>query len=206
MTDDLRGLTVKEIAAKRGVTLRSAYSLYQKTNRPPDVEVPGNQKRAILEALELSGAGTMAELQAKTKEIGGIHLDIHSLTHVVWSLQKQRLVRFRERKNVSDAGAALTAIRLTPHGAAYLAEMRGAVPMDAVISEQAAHEPLEGYPHLRLLMEKARQIRLAREAATLLEEAGEDEMALQVLDRHAISPAEEEIVRYLGGDLGDGEA
>ena len=211
--DDLVGLSIEEIAERRGVGVRQAYALYQRANRPADVPVTSPQKQAILTALDHGGAATVAELQEKAKVLGGVYLDAHSLTHVVWSLQKQRLVRFRERKN-RDAGSAsaLTAIKLTPTGAAALMTLRNGVHADAVIvaATPEVTQPgptLVAYPRLVDLLERASRAALVRQAVKLLEQAGEDEVSLELLERHTLTDVEEQMVGLLASlEVGNGHA
>lgn len=76
-------------------------------------------KSAILAAIERHGV-VDNPLDIVTEV--GLGAGVHNIVHQLWRLQKQGLVKFRERK--SGKAVILTRVQLTDRGRAWLAENR----------------------------------------------------------------------------------
>jgi hypothetical protein len=174
-------MTVEQIMAERGITRRQAlkHAYAEEAARWGTGNIPQNQKAMALEALNALGKPvTTAELQAKMQE-SGFTIDAHSLTHVIWAIQKQGFIRFRDKKNSTHKdGSHLVAIRLLPAGVKQLQAYRsaGTTPkLDTPIREVAParrDHPL-GPQHPRYIADLQR--RGAVVPAELVAQAIEDE-------------------------------
>lgn len=116
---DVVSMTVDQIQSKYGVGVRGAYLIKKKASAKliDTSAVNTTQKTVVLELLFRHGqAKSIAMLRGWMQKIRP-DLDPHSLVHVVWAMQKDGHVRFRERKNSAvGTEGALERIRLSPSG------------------------------------------------------------------------------------------
>lgn len=141
---DLVSMTVDQIMSRYGIGQRGAYDLKKRaSSQLIDVSsVSQNQKTAILEILyRQGGAKNIAMLRSFMKQ-SRPDIDPHALVHVVWAMQKDGHVRFRERKN-SPVGTegSLERIKLSPSGLAEAKRRFGAKVAPEPIVERQATAP-----------------------------------------------------------------
>jgi hypothetical protein len=239
--------------AKRGLTKAGPGTLVPVNGG--DAKVEQNHKRAILEALTTMSKGEARTLGKLREAViaSGFWSDPHSIAHVVWSLQKEGLVRFTERKGTGGV-SILEHIGIRPLGRQKLESMRagGAVlasqlPVKVTAPPPSRHpigqdmtdyhhhgtvavggpvekvqlpyepapktastsmkesgevqavqglgkkiiEQAEKYP---LVMALARRKSKMEAAARLLEDAGQEDLALSVLEKVVYTDFEKEVI------------
>lgn len=197
--------TVARIMEERGIGRRRAYALAKKqAAEAVDVSnVTLSQKEAVLATLvnhpDIKNAGGLY----KAMHAEGSTIDGHDVAKMLWACQKMGWVKFRESPK-----RGLYAIKVTDQGYDYASKMaeeeeqvavEQPVAVKATLIEQARAvfdgPLLADYPHIqRLLADYDRQQQLA-EAARLLEEAGEDDISLMVMERTSLTELDKEVVR-----------
>lgn len=101
--------TIEELMAERGITRAHAYRIYKREGARIMGSRPVNQslKDALLIALFNGGKCDARALARRIQALG--HAEAaHGVVHVVWSLQKDRLVTFRESKQLGLHNIHLT--------------------------------------------------------------------------------------------------
>ena len=117
----LVGDTAREIAAQRGITVKQAYRHARKQQEQQPIPEGWSKKDAILEALYRTNANAgvgSASLNSTLKAIG-VRTNLAELNALLWDLQKQQFIAFRESH--TSSGSELSRIRLTPIGRATIA-------------------------------------------------------------------------------------
>lgn len=200
---------VVKIAQEENVTLKRAYALLKERRMADAPPVARTHRDEILTALA-NGAGhirTSNELQNAVRRRGST-LDGHDLVKALWAMQKGRLVKFRER------GDGLYAIQLLTDGweayhniqRAKYAEASTTQPEPEPAPEPEPEEvnPVAGmvnlsasFPCINDLVNRHSKNRVLLEAAKLLEEAGEDELAVNLYDKTKATELEMEIVELV---------
>lgn len=202
---------VQRIMDARGVSLRQAYSIYREQRLAEAGDVPEGQRVAVLGALIDSGARNAEDLW-RHMHANNSTINRHDVVKSLWRLQKAGFVRFREGSRglygigVTDAGIAA-------YSALPLREVTGEEPPKHIVREAAddllatstpevapvpevGPSPKVG-PLMRDLLARWEKSAGLYAAAQLLEAAGEDEMALTVLEKVRITPLEQEVIDLL---------
>lgn len=118
MTSDITTLTVEQIMRDRGIGKRYAYTLLRREQaKRMEGHVPQNQRDLILTILAQDTSIRNTNELSEAIHATGSKLPPHDVTKTLWSLQKSRYVRFRERAN-----GMLYAIELTSEGRAAAAK------------------------------------------------------------------------------------
>lgn len=226
MIDDYRGMTVEQVEQTAGVGRKRAYRLLRESAlAAADADIPTGQRDRVLATLwRFAGIRNAADLLARL-HADGFSIDGHDVAKTLWSLQKTGHVRFRE----SRSGRGLYAIALTELGAnvadaIVMAEAwPGAAPapaeappepppaeveplrIDVGASDSGSHirgwRPGPDFPEIRNALERARTSRALQQAARLLEEAGEYDMALDAMAKAELTPLQAEVVRLIEGEV-----
>jgi transcriptional regulator with XRE-family HTH domain len=164
-------LTIKEIAARTGVSMQSIsrYSGARRDNR--------SGRERILNAVTNFGPLDLDGLALYAPDI-----DRHNAIHLVFALSRAGLVTFREERQGNHR--LLTNIRATgptvlhPYVAPPTATILTAVP--PVVEETIQRMTTQPYPLIRGLIDRRGQI---ESAVQLLEQAGLDDVALAALSK-----------------------
>jgi len=120
--------TAKEIAAQRGITVKQAYRHARRQLEQPPIPETFSKKDAILEALLRTNANAgvgSGSLNATIKAMG-VRTNLAEQNALLWDLQKQQFIAFRESH--TSSGSELSRIRLTSLG------------RTAIISKHDAHD------------------------------------------------------------------
>ena len=216
---------VAQIMVEKGVNRRRAYAMLraQKSAEIDTSTVGQGQRIAVLTCLIMfpeSGRDATVLLDALHR--AGVKIDMHDTVKTLWALQKTQFVQFRER-----GGRSLYAIKITDEGLEAYGEMTTppAIQEVAVLSnvlalandvivqeaERPAVEQEESPPPwavafgnqwslgpaLSDLLRRWDRATKINAAARLLEEAGEDEIALSLMTKTDFSPLEEEVIDLL---------
>ena len=215
--DRLVMMTVDQIMREQGVGKKRAFMIRRRLSEEAhDEPVPNNQRERVIDFLQRKKVRTSNDL---TRELQGegYAIDDHDATKVLWSLQKTGHVKFRERPH-----GLLYAIRLTEAGADYETTSsvmpKAYVEEDSVGTEEndvAVDEGFElipdihvitrpwikgnlgGWPAIRELRDRARKNTKLTQAAKLLEEVGEDDIALDLMTKTSFTSLEEEVISLL---------
>lgn len=205
---------VARIMRARGVGRRRATHLLAK-ERAESIDVSDvtlSQKEMVLAAV-IDGAGNSNDLIKALPEVGG-----HDVMKLLWACQKSGWITFRERKSggygkVGDR-PKVYAIRVTDkgyeaHGRKRLEQAADdghpvAVEVQAAIKE-SEEEParrlpildIRDYPLIEELGHRAALAEKLNLAARILEEAGEEDMALQVMGKTEFTPLEQDVIRLI---------
>ncbi len=213
--------TVQQIMAEDNVGERRAYAIRREESAREALRQPASQslKEGLLLALLNGGKCDAKDLAKRVQRMGFAEAE-HGVVHVIWSLQKDQLVKFYETKK-----SGITGITLTPQG---YAKARALSQAQIRESNQAAHRtstdslveitsssPVNGtseippanselppaeapgwkladrYPAIhKLVTRKAR----VEEAAKLLEEAGLIDQAANALESVSETDLEVEVI------------
>ncbi len=206
--------TIEQIMKEEGVGQRHAYTIRRAESAREALRQPVSQslKDGLLLALLNGGKCNAKDLAKRVQRMGFAEAE-HGVVHVVWSLQKEQLVKFYETKK-----SGITGIVLTPQGyqkARSLSKQNGAV-IDATITPKtspvkepevppaaelnsAETEPkpapqsldLPKYPHIDKLIRRQARV---EEAAKLLEEAGLIDQAAAALEAIVETDLEKEVI------------
>jgi len=212
---------VARIMAEQRVGRRRAYEIIrrQKSALVDPSSISQGQRAAVLSALAADPAnGKDAAILLDALHGAKVRIDMHDTVKTLWALQKIRHVSFRER-----GGRSLYAIKPTEDGLDWLASLTvnghkelppvaaTEPPMGAtVVNEQttvsvtiAGIADIKDWPALYALKARAAKAEKISEAARLLEEAGEDEIALNLLGKTDFTDLEKEVIRLLSimGDI-----
>ena len=201
--DRLVMMTVDQIMREQGVGKKRAFMIRRRLSEEAhDEPVPNNQRERVIDFLQRKKVRTSNDL---TRELQGegYAIDDHDATKVLWSLQKTGHVKFRERPH-----GLLYAIRLTEAGAdyettssvmpkAYVDEGFELIPDIHVITRPWIKGNLGGWPAIRELRDRARKNTKLTQAAKLLEEVGEDDIALDLMTKTSFTSLEEEVISLL---------
>lgn len=180
---------------------------------PDRIVQPDAPLKPALQALLLQQADQRGWIGLEPPAIAAnLGVDTHSVVHDLWDFQKQGHLKFRESKPDGGKGESkLTALRLTSQGRRAFGIRAASEPADFPVLTPADFPPRQAYPGHRLpdppappldfplteaLLLRASQLEAA---AALLEQAGQDEMAVAALDaakpENLYTPLEAEAVR-----------
>lgn len=110
------------IKERFGLSTGTSYEVHRKAQWKvmgiDDAEPPTNHKTAVLTALYHNGKADLIQDLLDWVLAEGFVMDMHNLVHVVWTLQKQQLVKFYEHKRRGQPthGNSIAGIKLTPQG------------------------------------------------------------------------------------------
>lgn len=206
---------VEAIAAQRGVTLKHAYTIYRREQQAA-TEVPQNQRERVIVALRSMGAvpeGIRVDAQALNDYIIhslGHKADMHDVTKTLWALQKRNLVKFRVSQKYG-----LSNIRLTEEGAsmslngvdrlapAVLTREEPPKPPSATpdatpdVEHRPETGPLDDFPLIADILQRHARADAYASVVKRLEELGEEDIALTLMDRVTLSPLEKEVAEFI---------
>lgn len=183
-----------------------------------------NHKSMILQALLLAEkeVRSIKQITDFTKEHFDWYSDHHNVAHVLWSLQKEGLVRFTARNR--NGKEILDHITLRPAGRARAeaerdvekwAKTEASVTLPIIDEKKTDTPKTAGTPgtetvtalrtdvrtepsiadQFPLIAELAARQNKLTAAAKLLEQAGQDELAIAVLEKNVYTDFEKEVVR-----------
>lgn len=189
-------------------------------------DVTANQKAEVLGAL-INGTDedrrNVLNLH-RALHARGSTIPAHDVTKVLWALQKQEAVKFRERESngnlfvlrVTSKGYDLYARMTNGHARAphpLIEEAVASVALDhgdmqtqvVATTKPSQEEPVQvqppvhitAYPSIAAVLSKAATAEKLNAAASLLAEAGVEDVALEVMERAAMSPFEREVVEFV---------
>lgn len=217
---------VERIMRERGVGKRRAYRLWKERQAQAiDIsDVGSSQRMAVMAALiNVEGANGSVGALVDTLHHEGVRIDAHDATKTLWALQKQRWVTFRERANGDLYGIRVRPEGYEGYRAQYQNGKAVVETVEAVIEPEVI-EPVEPdplidkaraifadieeerrllpidftrYPLIHRLRERAEKAEKLNTAARILEDAGETDIALAVLEKAGMSPLEGEVVALL---------
>lgn len=190
---------VARLMEERGIGRRYAYALARKAAAEAiDVsDVTLSQKEAILLTLvEHPDITNAAELKEVMRHDGST-IDGHDTAKMLWACQKSGWVKFRESHK-----RGIYAIKVTEKGLDALDRKQRA---DDIKEEDAApavdgHPPFvkpDEFKVIRSLMKQAKVADRLNEAAKILEEAGEEDIALTVYGKTEFNNLEMEVIRLI---------
>lgn len=218
----IESLTVDQIMRDRGVGKRYAYQILRQMTEDlhADVQVPQGQRDRVLSVLYRSD-GKMKNLTLLVEALhqDGFKIDAHDTAKTLWSLQKTGHVKFREHTKPRT----LYAIRLTDEGWAAgrdLNTIKLEVPAEPTIFEEDEEVPviitelpteitvdirgrpwpkgdLTDWPAFQAIRNRAIKAKKLNAAAKLLEDVGEDGLALTIMAKTEFTNLEEEVIRLL---------
>lgn len=212
---DITRMSIDEVMAWLGVGRSEAYKKVRLAlaEKHDGIEVPSNQRERMLTTLYRNPETRRSHDLQVLMQHEGYAIDAHDTVKVLWSLQKTRHVKFRESLKTHE----LYAIKLTSQGqdeairtiARTSVDAVVEVPAPVVVEEEAApvvveevqEEPQASAPPIGPALDALRQraakaVKLTA-AAKLLEEVGEDTIALELIDMATFTPLEEEVIALL---------
>lgn len=196
----------------------------QTEEKATQAPVPHNQRERVLEILYRSdGYIRDSRMLNKALHDEGYEIDGHDTTKVLWSLQKTNHVKFREHQNPRYLYAIKLTDQGKTDGHRLVTKAPPAPPEPeppAVVEEQPREEAvslavaavvvpeeqeiipvpaepslsLASYPAINDLHERSLKAQKLAEAARLLEEAGEDDIALNLMGKTEFTALEREVL------------
>jgi hypothetical protein len=217
---------VARIMRERGVGRRRATHLARK-QRAESIDVSDvslSQKEQVLLAVVNHKPKNSIELQ-RVMRLNGSTIDGHDTAKMLWACQKMGWVTFKERKAGGSQMAGIYGIKVTDKGYSAAsgrdAAQAGPAVVDAIITddvpegfrkpkEQAVIEKAaevvaeavtiakERYPLITDILLRAAKAERLNSAARILEQAGEEDLALQVMGKTEFTPLEKEVIDMCG--------
>lgn len=208
---DITRMSIDEVMAWLGVGRSEAYKKVRLAlaEKHDGIEVPSNQRERMLTTLYRNPETRRSHDLQVLMQHEGYAIDAHDTVKVLWSLQKTRHVKFRESLKTHE----LYAIKLTSQGQDEAIRTIARTSVDAVVEvpepeeaapvvveEEVQEEPQASAPigpALDALRQRAAKAVKLTAAAKLLEEVGEDTIALELIDMATFTPLEEEVIALL---------
>lgn len=182
---------------------------------------PAEPRRQTIERLLVDHADKRGWVDVSVRELEQlVGIEEHSLAHVLWDFKKRGLLTFREHKQGS--ATVLASLRITSSGRKALAASASEeeaqmipAPVDEGMDMVRYHvEPEAGiflhpvlaapqgygkhrWPLLIDLMAKAEVEGKIAQAAKLLEEAGEEDLAIKAMERGTLTILEAQMVDFI---------